>query len=305
MAGKVFRIRNTVRGWAAIVLVALQVASPSIPMAQIGSSEKATATAKSGTSGFVNAVSGIVYIRRGDAPETIARAGDLFDAGTTFRTAGNSTAVLLFADGQNVALSANSTLKIEDFHYDPRDAKAGRASLGLEIGMMRVVTGAIHTGNPDALLISGGKAFVDILSPDVTAFVIEVDPKSLTVGSAAVTLGEISILTPQGWSVRIGSDQFVRWPQATSPLLPLPLAAAPAAIQAAAYDAAAKVVGSSSSIDVQAAALAATLSSLPATGAGAPEPIVQAQATQTTTPVVVPAGTPGGGGGRGCVGSPC
>ena len=295
------------RRWIALGLVMLQLAFPLGPMAQSGrpGAEKGTVTKTTGASGFVHSISGTVFVRNGDGVEELAKVGNLFGPGTTFRTDSDGAVTLLFADGQNVALTAMSVLKIEDYRYDLRDLKASRASLDLQGGMMRVVTGAIHTDNPDGLLISAGKAFVDILSPDVTAFVIEVDPKSLTVGSAAVTIGEISILTPQGFALRLTSDQFSRWQPGASASQPVPIAAAPAAIQAAASESAAKVIASNAPIDVQSEALEAAFSQLPSTAAGTSEPIIQAQAPQTSAPIVIPAGTPGGGGGRGCVGSPC
>ncbi len=295
------------RKWIALGLVMLQLGFPLGPMAQTGrpAGENGTEVKTTGASGFVYSISGAVYVRKRDGTEELAKVGDMFGPGATFRTDSDGAVTLLFADGQNIALSAASVLKIEDYRFDPRNLKTNRASFELQSGMMRVVTGAIHTDNPDGLLISAGKAFVDILSPDVTAFVLEVDPKSLTAGSAAVTIGEISIVTPQGFALRLTSDQFSRWQPGADASRPVPIAAAPAAIQAAASESEAKIFASNAPIDIQSAAFAATLSQLPSPGAGPSEPILQAQAPQSSAPIVAPAGTPGGGGGRGCVGSPC
>jgi hypothetical protein len=287
-------------------LIVLLAAVPNVVFAQAGQSRSASvgaATAPTSASGFVNAASGAVFIRRGSGPEVPAKIGDVFGPGTTFRTSADSSAVLLFADGQNVTLNNDSVLRIDDYRFDARDIKASRATLGLMSGAMRLVTGAIHTDNRDALLISAGNTSIGILSKDVTAFVVEVDPKSLGVGAAAVTVGEISIQTPLGPMVTVASDQFTRWQPGVAPAAPAPLAAAPAVFQAMVAASRATVLPSNSPLDIQSAAVQAALGALPATGAGPAQPTLQAQAPESAVAVIAPAVTPGGG--RGCVGSPC
>lgn len=287
-------------------LVVLQAAFPSAVFAQGGQGRSASvgaATTTTSASGFIYAASGTVFIRRGSGPEVPAKIGDVFGPGTTFRTGTDSSAVLLFADGQIVTLNNDSVLRIDDYRFDARDIKASRATLGLMSGVMRLVTGAIHTGNRDALLISAGNTLIGILSKDVTAFVVEVDPKSLGVGAAAVTVGEISIQTPLGPRVTVASDQFTRWQPGVPPAAAAPLAAAPAVFQALVAASRATVLPSNAPLDIESAAVQAALGALPASGAGPAQPTLQAQAPESAVAVIVPPVTPGGG--RGCVGSPC
>ena len=299
-------IRKAVMRTIGIVcLVIVQAATPTAVFAQTAQGRAApsggatTVTA----SGFLSSASGTVFVRRGTGPEVPAKVGDLFGPGVTFRTGGESSALLIFSDGQNVTLYADSALRIDDYRFDVRDLKSGKATLGLMSGVMRLVTGAIHTDNREGLLVSAGNASIGILSKDVTAFVVEVDPKSLGVGAAAVTVGEISIQTADGPIVTVASEQFSRWRPGAPPSAPIPLAAAPAVFQALVAASRANVLPSNGPLDIQSAAVQAALEALSATGAGPAQPTVQAQAPEAAFAVFVPAVTPGGG--RGCVGSPC
>ncbi len=282
-----------------VLLPALLEAQPAQSRAAVSASQPATAAT---TSGVVSSMSGPVFIRRGKDPEVLAKPGDVFGPGTTIRTAEAASAVLLFADGQTISLSGNSTLRIDDYFFDPRDIKSSHATLGLMRGMMRLVTGAIHTAQREALVISAGNASIGILSKDVTAFVVEVDPKSLGVGAAAVVVGEISIQTPSGNVEQLDADQFVRWTNGAPPSASMPLAAAPASFQSLVAAARANAAPAQGPIDVLEAAVRIALADLPASGAGQ-APDLQAQAPQSSASLVLPSATPGGG--RGCVGSPC
>ena len=141
------------------------------------------------------------------------------------------------------------------------------------------------------------------MSKYTTAFVVEVDPKSIAVGSLAVTVGEVSIQTPAGTVDSVAADQFSRWQAGFPPGAPVPIAAAPAAMQAEVAASRATVLGSNAPLDVEAAATLAAITNLPATGSGTEQQNQQAQAPESTVAVVTPSVTPGGG--RGCVGSPC
>ena len=192
----------------------IQASVPCLAIAQTASS------APTAAAGLVNSVSGNAYARSASGKEIPLKAGDVFGPGTTFRTGPDSNVVLLFADGQNVALSKDSELHIDAYRFDARDAKSNGATLGLTSGMMRFVTGAIHAQNQDALFISAGKVSIDILSKDVTAFVVEADPKAVGVGELAVIVGEVAIQTPVGPLTIIGADQFTRWRTGAAPSAP-------------------------------------------------------------------------------------
>lgn len=278
-------------------LMFIQALLPCLSLAQTGRGSQAA------PAGLVNSVSGRVYARSATGIEVLLKAGDVFGPGTTFRTGPDSSVVLLFADGQIVALSQDSEMRLDTYRFDPRDAKSGGTALGLTSGIMRLVTGAIHAGNQDALFISAGRATIDILSKDTTAFVVEADPKAPGVGVLAVIAGEVALQAPVGPVTIVEADQFTRWQPGAAPSAPLPLAAAPAVFQAAVAASLATIVGSNAPVDIQSAAVQAALASLPATGAGPAQSQAQAQSVESAIAVVTPAATSGGG--RGCVGSPC
>ena len=248
--------------------------------------------------GFVSSMSGVVMIRRGNGQFEPAKAGEMFGPGAIFSTGSQGTVVLLFADGQNITLGKDAELRIEDYRFDARNPRAGRASFGLVRGEMRFVTGAIHTDNRDALKVTAGSASVGILSKDTTAFVVEVDSKSQHLGSAAAIIGEIAIDTPKHIPVKVSTDQFTRWQAGESPSTAAPLSSAPAVFQATVTAARATITGSNLAIDVQAASFQAALAALPPTAAGQPLPPVVAPVA-----VILSSVTPGGGGT--CTGSPC
>ena len=239
----------------AICLAALQLATLSLANAQTGAG-----VPQAVLGGFVKSLTGSVSIRRGTAGEVQAKAGDLFGAGAAIQTGPGGEVVLLFADGQNVTLGKDTTFRIDVYQFNPANPKAGRASFVLVSGTMRVVTGAIHTENPSALHISVGKAAIDILSKDVTAFVVVVDPKELGWASAAVTIGQIAIETPAGKIPLVATDQFVRWRDKLALTPPQPLAAAPAVFQAIVAAYRASVQEASTPIDIQSGAVQAALS---------------------------------------------
>ena len=279
-------------------LMFIQALLPCLSLAQTGRGSEAA------PAGLVNSVSGSVYARSSiTGIEVLLKVGDVFGPGTTFRTGPDANVVLLFADGQNVTLSQDSEMRLDSYRFDPRDAKAGGASLGLTSGIMRLVTGAIHAENQDALFISAGRASIDILSKETTAFVVEADPKAIGVGVLAVIVGEVALQAPVGPITIVGAEQFTRWQPGAAPSAPLPLAAAPAVFQAAVAASRATIVGSNAPIDIQSASVQAALASLPATGAGPAQPQTQAQSVESAIAAVTPAATSGGG--RGCVGSPC
>ena len=279
-------------------LMFIQALLPCLSLAQTGRGSAAA------PAGLVHSVSGKVYARSSTTGiEVLLKAGDVFGPGTTFRTGPDSSVVLLFADGQNVALGPDSEMSLDTYRFDPRDAKSSGVALGVISGIVRLVTGAIHAANQDALFISAGRASINILSKDTTAFVVEADPKAIGVGMLAVIVGEIALQTPVGPVTIVEAEQFTRWQPGAEPSAPSPLAAAPAVFQAAVAAASATIVGSNAPVDIQSASVQAALASLPATGAGPAQPQTQAQSVESAIAVVTPAATSGGG--RGCVGSPC
>ncbi len=279
-------------------LIVLQACFPFFVRAQSAAGDPAREPA-----GLINSVSGSVYARTGTGEEVLLKPGDVFPPGTTFRTSGDGNVVLLFADGQNVTLNPNSTLRVDDYFFDPKEIRKGKSSLSLLSGVMSLVTGAIHTGNPQGLSFSMGDTSIAISSKDVTAFTAQANSNSETPGFVAVTIGEIAVTSKAGPPTAVGADQFVRWQAGLPPSPPGPIAAAPAIFQALVSASQASVLPSNNPVDIQSVSLQVALASLATTSAGTDQQAQQAQSVASASSLITPSVTPGGG--RGCVGSPC
>ena len=290
-------IRNRCRPLSALVCIGLSLLQALIPC--IATAQVSRAASPAPIAGYVNSLTGTVYIRARSVPESPAMPGDLAGSGSILRTGTDGEVILLFSDGLHVTLSADSAVLVEEYRYEPGNPKASRAFFRLMAGTMRVVTGAMHTQNRDALMISGGTAQIGVVTAEVTSFVVDGGAQAEDGGLVAVITGEVWIRTPLGPRTRVEKDQFARW-QSGGAAAPQPLAAAPAAIQAAA--ASGLAIQEGEPLDIKAAAeLAMLLATLPAPAAGSPQ--TPAFATFATAEAVLPGVTPGGGGG--CIGSPC
>lgn len=278
-------------------LMTMQAVVPCFVWGQAGQAPAAQQAAVPGAIGLLNTASGAVYMRIGDGPEVLMKPGDLFVPGASIRTDAESGASLVFADGQIINLAGSSSVRIDDYRFSTSDPKGGRASISVLGGVMNFVTGAIVTGNPDALRITAGDSSIGVKGNGVSAFVVSYEEPARSLGFVAVSVGGVSVRGPSG-TLDLAADQVTRVQPGRTLSTPLPLSAAPAGIQGQVAALQANVLTETRPVDVQAAALQAALAALPATAAGqGQQPQVQ------VSEVVIPAVTPGGGGG--CTGSPC
>ena len=109
--------------------------------------------------GYLHAVSGIVSARKANGESVRLKVGDTFEAGTTFNTGEPGDAVFKFADGQVLAFGPNSTARVDQYQFDPRNVKASSSAIALLDGTMRFVAGVIATANREAArIIAGAKS---------------------------------------------------------------------------------------------------------------------------------------------------
>ncbi len=186
--------------------------------------------------GFAHEVSGLVSMYQASAKATPVKGGDTFDSGTVFQTGTDGKVILKFADGQIVALGAESALRIGQYHFDLASRRQNISTVELMKGEMRYVAGLIGATNREGVRILAGESMISISKPGGADFAVSVDPDPKEVGYAAVALGEISVRTPYGPISKIESDQYAPWRPGRTPPLPVPLAAAPATVQAAAAE---------------------------------------------------------------------
>ncbi len=192
----------------------------------------ASSTAAGAEIGYVHEISGLVSIKKVAAKAVAAKVGDQFDADTVLRTGPAGKATLKLADGEVVALGKNSTLRVGQYKYIPGSPRQGNSTLELIKGQVRIVTGAIGSANREGVRIFAGNSMLSVLSPGGADFTVAVDPGAEETGYAVVALGEISVTTPYGEISKIAAGQYVPWQPGRTPPHPIPLAAAPAVIQA-------------------------------------------------------------------------
>lgn len=211
-----------------------------------------------GQAGYVHEVSGTVSMQRNSGSEIAADAGYAFDPETQFRTGTDGKVTLKFADGQIVVLGLDSTFRVGQYRFVASDVGQSASAVELMKGEMRFVTGVIGTDNPQAVRISAGDSTISILKPGGADFTVVVDPDPREVGVSAVAQGEVSIRTPYGQITRVATGQFVSWQPGAAPPPPAPIAAAPAAFQAAESAMFATALPDNTPVEVALSARAAT-----------------------------------------------
>lgn len=177
--------------------------------------------------GYVHAVSGDVAIEARAGPAQAIKMGDVFDPGATLRTAANGNVVIKFADGQIVLLRPNTTFRIDQYRYDARYPRAGESAVTLTQGAARFVVGVIGSTNQANLRFAAGAASIEISEADAT---VVVDPLTRAV-HAVVAARALALRTPFGTRT-VGAGQFSSFVPDRPPTPALPIAAAPAALQA-------------------------------------------------------------------------
>ena len=181
--------------------------------------------------GYIHASPGPVMIQSASGVPVALAVGDQIAPGAAILTGDGGGSVLKFADGMVISLSGNSSLRISQYQFVPNNVAASRVSVELLDGGMRFVGGAIAAQNREALRVSVGALTIAVQAAGGLDFSSSINaaagPASVVV---AVTAGEIALRTPTGATTTIGSNQVIslRSGQPT----PIPLAAAPAAIQA-------------------------------------------------------------------------
>jgi hypothetical protein len=120
--------------------------------------------------GSVIELKGIAVIKRGK--ETIAVTnGTIVNTNDKVETK-NGVVNIKFKDDTNVKVTENSTLIIDDFVYDPKNAAGGKLSLKAAAGTVRYVSGNIAHNNPNSVKINTPTAAIAVRGTD---FVMAVD----------------------------------------------------------------------------------------------------------------------------------
>ena len=120
--------------------------------------------------GSVFELSGTAVIKRGKEIITVTK-GALVETNDKVETK-NGVANIKFKDGTTVKVTENSSLVIDDFVYDPKNAAGGKLSLKAASGTVRYVSGNIAHNNPNSVKINTPTASIAVRGTD---FVMAVD----------------------------------------------------------------------------------------------------------------------------------
>lgn len=114
--------------------------------------------------GEVTRVIGAASAVHGDAARPV-NAGSRVRADDELRTGNASRLAVLFADGTQLMLGADSRLVLDRFVYEP-DRREGNAVMTMVSGVFRLISGALSKSGPDALAIDTPLATLGIRGTD-------------------------------------------------------------------------------------------------------------------------------------------
>jgi hypothetical protein len=122
--------------------------------------------------GSITELSGSAIIKRGKETITVAK-------GTTVATndkieTKNGKVRIIFKDNTNVQVTEHSSLVIDDFVYDPKNAAGGKLNLKAAAGTVRYASGAIAGANPNAVNIKTPTAAIAVRGTDFVMAVNEI-----------------------------------------------------------------------------------------------------------------------------------
>jgi hypothetical protein len=122
--------------------------------------------------GSITELSGSAIIKRGKETITVVK-------GTTVATndkieTKNGKVRIIFKDNTNVQVTEHSSLVIDDFVYDPKNAAGGKLNLKAAAGTVRYASGAIAGANPNAVNIKTPTAAIAVRGTDFVMAVNEI-----------------------------------------------------------------------------------------------------------------------------------
>lgn len=171
----------------------------------------------------VQTASGDVKAAIGSAAPVKVTQNSTLENGMTVMTGDNSRVVMKFEDGQVIALNANTSFKINQYHFEQAKPEKSSMIFSLLKGAMRAVTGLIGKNNANAFTLNTPAATIGIRGTDFMA----------ATGSLYLQVinGAVSATTAAGTTAfAVGQTGFV----ASLSALPTAIAAAqlPAAVAA-------------------------------------------------------------------------
>lgn len=128
------------------------------------------------------------------APHPAAK-NDVISSGTVISTGDKSYAVLKFKDGQLATMQANTSFRVKEFRYNPKNAEKSNIVFTLLTGSMRFITGLIGQHNHKAFRLSTPNANIGIRG---TEFMVATVNSSLY---SQIISGSITMTNKAGMAV--------------------------------------------------------------------------------------------------------
>lgn len=185
---------------------------------------------------IATSITGTVQVQTGPSSAKPVRQGDEVRQGDTIFTAGNSSAVLKFDDGQIIALTSNSRMTVTAYQYNPA-TESGNVLLSLVTGGMRAITGLIGRRTPSQVAYRAATATIGIRGTDGTIATNGTDVVvTVTDGVMTLTQGNLVLTISAGEAVFTRPGQQPIRGSIASVLAQLPPAFAAAIAQSGALD---------------------------------------------------------------------
>jgi len=113
--------------------------------------------------GAVSQLSGTLSVRKADGSVRILSQKSEIQSGDTINTQRDSYAQIKFADGSQLTLKPNTSVKIDRFNFQEAQPKGDSMLFGLLKGGVRAVTGLVgKRGDPDAYQMNTATATIGI-----------------------------------------------------------------------------------------------------------------------------------------------
>jgi hypothetical protein len=174
----------------------------------------AAAPAAFANTGQVTHLSGTLSVKKADGSVRILSPRSVVAAGDTISTERDTYANIRFADGGNMTIKPSSSVKLDQFRFDPKNAKGDSFSATLIAGGLRMITGLLGQRSRDSFKMGTSTATIGIRG---TTFNVDDCtaggpgcgdlPPGVYVG---VTDGTVEVANPAGRSVvRAGQYSIV------------------------------------------------------------------------------------------------
>lgn len=123
----------------------------------------AIAAAPAAASGSVSQLAGTLSVRKPDGSIRILSSKSDIQSGDTLNTQKDSYAQIKFADGAQITLKPNTSVKIENFNFNEAEPQKDNFLFALVKGGVRAVTGLVgKRGDPDAYKMGTETATIGI-----------------------------------------------------------------------------------------------------------------------------------------------